>query len=336
MDNPASSLYNEDMGYHEYFQRAGRIQMNADRARCAVVGAANIDIGGFPAGLVAMGDSNPGRVRVSAGGVGRNIACNLARLGVETHLLTALGGDAFAGIIREDCAAAGVDLSHALECPEAGSSIYLFIADADGDMRLAVNDMAICARLTPEALSSRLDWLNAMDAVILDANLPSGTLAFLAQNLRAPLFADAVSAAKARKLLPILPRLRALKPNALEAAVLTGMPVNDAPAVEAAARRLVSLGVERACVTLGERGVCIAGDGRARIIPGPPVRMVNATGAGDAFIAALAWADLRGMDLADSARAGLAAASIAVESPETVSPALSAEALLSRMSDISE
>ena len=55
-------------------------------ARCAVVGAANIDIGGFPAGRLALQDSAPGRVTFSAGGVGRNIACNLARLGVDTRL----------------------------------------------------------------------------------------------------------------------------------------------------------------------------------------------------------------------------------------------------------
>lgn len=308
--------------------------MGVSRARCAVVGAANIDVGGFPSGLVAMGDSNPGRVRLSAGGVGRNIACNLARLGVETHLLTALGGDAFAEVIRADCAAAGVDLNHALACPEAESSVYLFIADAGGDMQLAVNDMRICERLTPEAVAPELAWLNAMDAVILDANLPPETLAFLAERVRAPLYADAVSAAKARRLLPILPRLRAVKPNALEAAVLTGLPVSDNASVEDAACRLVRLGVQRAFITLGERGVCCAEADRADFIPGAPARMRNATGAGDAFTAALAWADLRGMSARDSARAGLAAASIAVEAPGTVNPELSEAALLDRMTGI--
>ncbi len=308
--------------------------MGESRARCAVVGAANIDVGGFPSGLVAMGDSNPGRVRLSAGGVGRNIACNLARLGVETHLLTALGGDAFAEVIRADCAAAGVDLTHTLTCPEAESSVYLFIADAGGDMQLAVNDMRICERLTPEAVAPALAWLNAMDAVILDANLSPETLAFLAERVRAPLYADAVSAAKARRLLPILPRLRAVKPNALEAAVLTGLPVSDNASVEEAARRLVRLGVQRAFITLGERGVCCAEADRADFIPGAPARMRNATGAGDAFTAALAWADLRGMRAHDCARAGLAAASIAVEAPGTVNPELSEAALLDRMDGI--
>ena len=141
--------------------------MSAERPRCAVVGAANIDIGGFPSGMMAMRDSNPGRVRMSAGGVGRNIACNLARMGMETHLVTALGGDTFAEVARADCRAAGVMLEHALTFPEVASSVYLYIADAEGDMQLAVNDMGICDRLTPEALEARVDFLNAMDVVVL-------------------------------------------------------------------------------------------------------------------------------------------------------------------------
>ena len=87
-------------------------------AYIAVVGAANVDIGGFPDGRAMAGDSNPGRVRTSMGGVGRNIACNAARLGLQTELVTALGGDSSAGLIRADCARAGVGLSHALCFPE--------------------------------------------------------------------------------------------------------------------------------------------------------------------------------------------------------------------------
>ena len=183
---------------------------------CAVVGAANIDIGGFPSGALRERDSNPGRIALSAGGVGRNIACNLARLGVRVELVAALGQDAFADALRADCACSGVGLSLSPVFPGETSSAYLYIADEAGDMRLAVNDMAICERLTPEALADKLAALNGMDAVVLDANLPEATLRYLAERLTVPLIADAVSAAKVRRLKPILPRLWALKPNALE------------------------------------------------------------------------------------------------------------------------
>ena len=306
----------------------------ASRPRCAVVGAANIDIGGFPSGRLAIQDSNPGRVMLSAGGVGRNIACNLARLGVETYLIAALGDDAFADIIRKDCANAGVltDLCPTFE-GEAGSA-YLFIADALGEMQLAVNDMRICDRLSPPALMGCLDALNAMDAVVLDANLPAGALEFLAERLRVPLLADAVSTAKAPRLLGALPRLRAIKPNALEAETLTGIPIHDVDTAIRAARRLTEMGASRAFVTLGERGVCCAGDGEEMFLPGPAVRLVNATGAGDAFAAALAWGELRGLSLRECAQAGMAAASIAVESMATVNPELSEQALYARIEEI--
>ena len=302
--------------------------------RCAVIGAANIDIGGFPAGRLSMRDSNPGRVRLSAGGVGRNIACNLARLGVETHLIAALGGDPFADIARVDCARAGVRTDLAFEFPDAGSSVYLFIADADGDMQLAVNDMDICRRLTPEALESRLDALNAMDAVVLDANLSAEALEFLADRVTVPLLADAVSAAKAPRLLNVLPRLRALKPNGIEAGTLAGIPVEGPESAAWAARRLVEMGVQRVYVTLGEGGVCCADARGVFTLPCAPARMVNATGAGDAFTAALAWAELAGLDPLDAARAGMAAASLAVESPETVNPEINEAALRGRMEAI--
>ena len=308
--------------------------MRTGQPRCAVVGAANIDIGGFPAGRIAMQDSNPGRVRLSAGGVGRNIACNLARLGVETHLIAPLGGDRFSDIVRADCAWSGVNADGCPCFPEAASSTYLFIADANGDMQLAVNDMGICDRMTPALLEDRLDALNRMDAVVLDANLPAGTLEWLAQNLRVPLLADAVSTAKAPRLSAALPRLAALKPNAIEAETLTGIPVHGRDSAERAARRLVEMGVRRAFITMGERGVCCADARETLYLPGPAVRMKNATGAGDAFTAALAWALLGGFGLRSSAVAGMAAAAIALESMETVNPEMSEEALRKKMCEL--
>lgn len=304
------------------------------RFRCAVIGGANIDIGGFPSGRVAMQDSNPGRVRLSAGGVGRNIACNLARLGVETHLLAAFGDDAFARVALEDCARAGVDCTLAFTFPGEASSSYLFIADSGGDMQLAINDMAICDRLTPEVLRERLDALNAMDAVVLDANLPAETLTFLAENLRPPILADAVSTAKAPRLLGAMPRLAAVKPNAIEAETLTGIPVHGPDSAARTATRLMELGARRAFITLGERGVCCADRRETLFLPGGAVRMVNATGAGDAFTAALAWAQLGRLSLDECCAAGLAAASIALESMDTVSPDMSRAALLQRMAAI--
>ena len=311
-----------------------RVRHMAGRGRCAVVGAMNIDIGGFALGPLAPQDSNPGRVRLSVGGVGHNIACSLARLGVKTHLAAPLGRDAFAEMARADCARAKVDLSLSFAVEEAGSSCYLFIADAAGEMQLAVNDMAACEGVTEDRLAAVLERLNGMDCVVLDANLPAPSLRFLSENLRPPRIADAVSAAKAPRLLGALEGLWALKPNALEAEALTGIPVKDADCAARAARRLVQMGARRVFITLGERGACCADAHEVRFLRAGPVPVVNATGAGDAFTAALAWSCVQGLGLAESCAAGLAAAAVAIQSPETVSPEMDEALLRSRMDEI--
>ena len=93
------------------------------------------------------------------------------------------------------------------------------------------------------------------------------------------------------------------------------------------------MGVEGACITLGERGVCCANRDEVRFMAATPVQMTNATGAGDAFTAAMVWARLHGMDLFHAARAGMAAAALTVEAEETVNPLMTEAAVRRRMGD---
>ena len=309
--------------------------MRGDSARIAVIGGANMDIGGFPADALRPGDSNPGHVRMSVGGVGRNIAENAARLGLETQLISAIGDDANGRAILEDCRAKGIRTDG---CRIGGgrTSVYLFIGNAQGDMHCAINDMDIQQALTPEFLASGIDVLNAMDAVAMDANLPEESIRFLAESLRVPLFADAVSVAKAGKLRDVLGRLHCLKPNRLEAELLTGMRIQSAADAKAAAQRLNDAGVRRVFLTLGLEGAVCAEDGVCRFLPCAPGGARNATGAGDALMAALIWAHCEGLDLLESGIAGMAAAKIAVEAMETVSPEMSRENLIQRMAEFSD
>ena len=60
-----------------------------------VIGGSNMDIQGFPNNPLVMKDSNPGKVDISMGGVGRNIAENLSRLDVNTKLISAMGNDLY-------------------------------------------------------------------------------------------------------------------------------------------------------------------------------------------------------------------------------------------------
>lgn len=297
----------------------------------AVVGAVNMDIGGKPYAKLVPADSNPGQVRMSLGGVGRNIAHNMSLLGVDVRFLTAFGEDVYAQKIAASCGELGIDISQALTVPGGTTSAYLFLSDEKGDMALAVSDMEIYRHLTPQWLSTRLPLLQNAQLVVADANLPAESLVWLAENLSVPLFVDPVSTAKAEKLRPILGRIHTLKPNRLEAELLSGVPITDEASLAQAAQTLLSTGLRRVFLSLGSKGVYAADRSGALLQPCLPASLVNATGAGDAFMAALAWAYLEGTDLKGSALAGSTAAAMAIECAETIHPQLSADTLKQRI-----
>ena len=296
-----------------------------------VVGGVNVDIGGRSAGALVQADSNPGTVTVSLGGVGRNIAHNLSLMGADVRMLTAFGQDLHGQKVASSCAELGIDVSHALRCSDAATSTYLYIADPQGEMAVAISDMSICDRITPAYLAANLPLLQNARVVVADANIPAESLAYLAQNCQAPLFVDPVSTAKAGKLLPILSKIHTLKPNRLEAELLSGVKIVSAADAEAAARALLEKGVHRVFISMGAEGVYAADENAQLWLQNLPGKMVNTTGCGDAFMAALVWAYLEDADLRETALAGLAAGAIAMEYDGTITPAMSADALRARM-----
>ena len=299
-------------------------------AYIAVAGGVNVDIGARPFQRPRSKDSNPGVVQTSFGGVGRNIAHNLHLLGVDTELLTAVGIDSYAHALKKSCEALGIGISHTMRVPEIRTSTYVYITDEKGDMMLAVSDMEICDRLTPEYFRENRSVLENAELVVADANLPADSLAFLAENLTVPLFVDPVSTAKAEKLLPILPHVHTLKPNAIEAEILSGVPVIDRDSARRAARKLIEKGVKRVFLSLGKEGILAAAEDETVWQPAIPSQLRSDTGAGDALMAVIAWAWLKGEGLSRTAALGAAAAAIATESETTINPMLSATAVLSR------
>lgn len=297
----------------------------------AVVGGVNMDIGGQSDGPLVPGDSNPGRVRISLGGVGRNIAHNMALLGLDVRFLTAFGDDLYAQRIAASCGELGIDISQALRVPGGSTSTYLYLNGPDGDMALAVSDMDICWKMTPQFLASRLTLLKGAQLIVADANLPAESLRFLADHGAAPLFVDPVSTVKAEKLRPILGKIHTLKPNRMEAELLSGVAITNEESLRQAAQVLLDTGLRRVFISLGSRGLFAADHRVSLLLPCRPAAPVNATGAGDAFMAGLAWAYLEGTDLRGTALAGASAGAIAIEGSETINPALSPEALRARM-----
>lgn len=297
-----------------------------------VVGGMNMDIGGRPYKKLVAKDSNPGAVRMSPGGVGRNIAHNMSLLGLDVRLLTAFGDDVYAQKLAAVCGELGIDISQSPVIPGGHTSTYLFVNDESGDMQLAVSDMDIYDHLTPQVLQSRRQLLDGSQVVVLDTNLPAETVAWVAENCRAPIFADPVSTAKAEKLRPVLGRLHTLKPNRIEAELLSGVAISDDASLRRAADALLETGLHRVFISLGADGVFAADrSGQVLHLPAPEGNIVSTTGCGDSFMAALAWAYLQGSDLERSARAGLAASTITMASADTINPAMSEEALLAHL-----
>lgn len=188
------------------------------------IGAANIDVHGKSRVPIVMRDSNPGHLRTSAGGVTRNVLENLARLGVRTKLISAVGADLYGEMVLRSSASAGIDISGVVTVPGAASSCYISVLDQKGDMLVAMSDMGILENVTPELVHSHGDELRAAEAVVCDPCLPVETIeAIISEAGDTPVFLDPVSTSYARKVRHLVGGLSCIKPNRIELGVLADM-----------------------------------------------------------------------------------------------------------------
>ena len=272
----------------------------------------------------------------SPGGVGRNIAENLARLGIDTHLITAFGSDASGRWLAEECAADGIRTAGSLTVEQVPGSRYLAVMDDRGDLAVAVSDMRALDALTPAVLAERTDLIRQATVVVADANLSAESLEWLAREVRAPLLVDLVSSAKAGRAVGALQGIHTLKLNTLEAAAVLGHDVEarDDADVARAAAQLIAMGVDRVFLTRGELGV-IAHDGAQGItLPGPRPGSSTPPRTGDAFSAGVACGMLMQLDLRQTAALGSAMAESALTSERTVNAGLDLPTVLAAMKEL--
>ncbi len=298
-----------------------------------VVGGANIDIKACSTDRPALRTSNPGRTTSSAGGVARNIAENLARLGTSVHLVAAVGLDVAGSRLLADTSAAGVDVSLVNRGGHATGS-YTAVLDPAGDLVIAVADMAATDAMRPEDMAATVAEIGRAALLVIDGNLSTDTAAYLldlARELDCRVILEPVSVAKATRLATVLdPRrpLFATTPNLAELAALTGCDTRTDAGVAAAVARLHELGVEWVWVRSGPYGSMLAGRGtEPQLFAAHPGPVVDVTGAGDAMLAAFAHVLLAGRSPSEAVRYGHAAAALTVASDRTVRDDLSAELL---------
>jgi pseudouridine kinase len=285
-----------------------------------VVGGANLDVKARSARPVVAGTSNPGTVVRTPGGVGRNIAENLARLGSRVALLSAVGSDPDGEWLLGETAVAGVDVSTVSRTAH-GTGTYAAVLDADGELVVSVSDMAAVDAIDPEQVEAGRALLASAALVVLDGNLAAATVdraLDLARELGVRALFDPVSVPKAARLAALLRADRpmfAVTPNAAELAALAGTE-------QGAVMRLHERGVEVVWVRRGLDGSLLSSPSGVVELPALAVEAVDVTGAGDAMLAAFCHRLLAGADLADAAAYGHRAAALTVASPHTVRPDL--------------
>lgn len=298
-----------------------------------IVGAVNIDITGNPYDKLNYNDSNPGYVKNTLGGVGRNIAENLARLDMDVQLVTVLGDDFYAEEIKQDCLANNIGLEYTKIFKDSRTSLYLCINDDEGEMRLALSDMDLYENITVEFLEERLEFINGSLACVIDTNIPKGSIKYLIENVNVPIFVDTVSVKKTEKIYDLLHNIYSLKPNIYEAEVLSGISIKDIDDVKKAANIITDSGVKRLFITMGKDGVYYKDEKSEGILPSLSLDIVNTTGAGDAFFSAIIWSYLNDYHALDSAKMGLAASYVCLQSEDTVSKEMSIDKIKSVIKD---
>jgi pseudouridine kinase len=309
----------------------GRAYVLPDRRPVVCIGAANLDRKLRSLAGIALHTSNPASQSESFGGVARNIAENLARMGSAVALLSATGKDSSGAALLSHAQSLGIDTSATLQIDGVASGTYTAVLDRDGEMVVALADMALYERLDPAFIAACQPRIAASALVVADLNLPLATVEALiaqARRFEAPLVLVAVSEPKMTRLPQDLSGVRLLVLNRGELAARVGRELASESDLDAAVLEVRAQGARDLIVTRGAEGVLTTrGDGIVRLAA-PGADVIDVTGAGDAFAAAVCWSLLQDADdLELACRRALKLSALTLGVAETVHPALAPDTL---------
>ncbi len=302
-----------------------------------VIGGAGVDIVGRLDGELLPGSSTPANIRTSFGGVARNVAENLARLGHAVDFISIVGRDEEGEQLIDGLRKAGVNVRGVDRTREYSTGAYIGIVNAEGGLEYALDDMRAIQALSPKMIREREEYFTEAGLLFIDANIPVKTLRTimsLAQKNHLRVCADPTAVALANRLQPFLDRLFLFTPNSTEAALFCHPnydSITDRFHAQEAAKHLVSHGVELVIVTLAELGLCYATTETSGYIPALNTHIVDPTGAGDALSAAVIFALLNEIPLDEAVRLGVSAASLTLGCPGAVVPDLSLDMLYDQL-----
>ena len=295
-----------------------------------VIGAANFDIKGRMLHPPVITSSNSSAIKTSFGGVARNIAENLAKLGAPVTLLTAVGDDYAGEDLLSTASDDGVDVSRALVIENETTGTYLAALDDGGDLYLGLDDLRVLRHITPDYLRLNRDAFRECEIVAFDLNLSQEailTAIHLAHEYDKPICVDPTSTVLAASVRPYLSMVNVVTPNIAEAEAMLRCVIRTPDEALNAARQLVAQGVEVAVITQAESGACYATEDESGQFPALRVNIVDTTGAGDALTAMVIFGVLNDLSISDSLQLGLRAAAMTLRSAQTVAPELTLDKL---------
>lgn len=299
----------------------------------ACFGALHIDRRATARAPIELGSSNPVDITEGFGGVARNIAENLARLGENVAFVGRVGTDQPGDALLANLASLQIDFQYVTRSADSPTGSYTALLDPDGELMVALADVAVHDELTPDVVELAAVELGGADLWILDTNLPVETLRHLLAHDRAtaPIAVDGVSVAKVRKLKGLLSGIDVLFVNEREASTLA---TDDATAdvdYRKAADLLRDAGAGTVVVGRGTYGIYLLADDTEIEIRGLIADVIDVTGAGDSLVAGLLHAHLAGSDWEQAARFGVATATLTVEHPGSVWSDLSERRIRNRI-----
>ncbi|MGX2718303.1 sugar kinase [Escherichia coli] len=303
----------------------GKGYILTEQEYCVVLGAINMDIRGVADIHYPQKSSSPGSIYCSAGGVGRNIAHNLALLGRNVHLISAVGNDFYGETLLEQTRLAGVNVTNCIRLNGQNTSTYVSIADLQAETVMAINDTHILQQLTPQLLDASRMLIRHAGVVLADCNLTPAALEWIftvADGI--PVFIDTVSKFKAVNVKNWLPHIHTLKPTQKELEILWGSPVNNETDLLTAVNALHQQGVQQIFVWMGDESVfCSQREGEQFLLTPPVHAVVDSFGADDGFMAGLLYSFLEGSSFQESAHFAMACAALSRASTSINNPTLS-------------
>jgi ribokinase len=283
--------------------------------KIVVLGSFVADVAFRAARLPAWGETLMGSgFALGPGGKGSNQAVAAARAGAAVQMLSRLGDDAFGRLARDTWAADGIDASLVENCVTPTGSAAILIDEVKGENAIIVVPGA-CFTLAPKDVEAAADAIRSAEVLLTQLELPLETVERGLQVAREAGVRTILNPAPAQALSDSMLRLADfLIPNESEAALLTGLPVENIPQAETAARVLLGRGARCVIVTLGAQGVLVCEEGADAVMvdafnAGP---VLETTGAGDAFCGGFAAALSEGASVLEAARFGCATAGISV------------------------